>query len=508
MAAGLAGSAAVTLTAAVVHAFVPDIRFLPFAIAQSLIRAAPGGFATYFIEALGHWAMRLAVVGTSAAFLLSGAVVGLFAPRLERIARGSDVAAWIAGFLALWGAAVGLYPADSVSATRPAFALATLPLYLFGGGVAVAVFRRLLVPTKPWEGRPSLGRRYVLRSLWVGSLGLLLGAADFSRLIDRTPDPGLRALAVPGLRDLLPPAESPSDEAFDAIPGLSPEITSNGSFYVVDEEILDPIVDPATWRLGVRGKVRRPLSLTHDELLRLPLQERFQTLECISNEVGGELISTAKWIGVPLPSLLERAGLDRSAVEVVFTATSGYADSLSIDQAMDESTWIAVGMNDRVLPRAHGFPARLLSVGTYGMKNPKWLVDIEVVDAPFTGYWERRGWSKAARVKTGSRIDAPAPYSSVRGPVTVAGVAFSGDRGISMVEVSIDGGRTWQSADLKRHLSSLSWRLWRLRWTPSGPGSTILQVRAYDGAGVMQPAIGAEPHPDGASGYHAIKVDH
>src|SRR5207302_7163972 len=153
--------------------------------------------------------------------------------------------------------------------------------------------------------------------------------------------------------------------------------------------------------------------------------DRYQTLECVSNHVGGNLMSNAKWIGVPLPEILDRAGVDTSrAVEVVFRAAGGYSDSLSIDQAMDHSTLIAIGMNGHVLPRAHGFPARLLSVGTYGMKNPKWLESIEVVDRPYQGFWERRGWSKTAVVNTMSRIDTPKSGAQIGGPIEVGGIAF------------------------------------------------------------------------------------
>jgi DMSO/TMAO reductase YedYZ molybdopterin-dependent catalytic subunit len=254
--------------------------------------------------------------------------------------------------------------------------------------------------------------------------------------------------------------------------------------------------------------VNRPLSLAYDELLRLPAVERFQTLECISNKVGGDLISTAKWVGIPLPMILERAGVRSSAaVEVVFRAAAGYSDSLTIEQAMDESTLVAVGMNDHVLPREHGFPARLLSVGTYGMKNPKWLERIDVVARPYTGYWEDRGWSKRAIVKTGSRIDVPHRGDVASKPVTVAGLAFAGDREISRVEVSTDGGSTWQPAELKRPLSPYAWRLWKYRWTPpAGSGRSLIRVRAYDGRGVVQSAVPALPHPDGASGYDGTAI--
>jgi len=175
---------------------------------------------------------------------------------------------------------------------------------------------------------------------------------------------------------------------------------------------------------------------------------------------------------------------------------------------MDESTLIAVGMNGRVLPRERGFPARILSVGTYGMKNPKWLTGIEVVDSPYQGYWEQRGWSKKAIVKTGSRIDVPRDGSSVPGPTTIAGIAFAGDRGISTVEVSTDGGARWAETNLKRELSPVAWRLWRYPWAPLGkPGGAHILVRAVDGRGGVQTTEAAAPHPAGASGLDSTSVD-
>jgi len=173
---------------------------------------------------------------------------------------------------------------------------------------------------------------------------------------------------------------------------------------------------------------------------------------------------------------------------------------------MDEATLIAVGMNGHVLPREHGFPARLLSLGTYGMKNPKWLVRIDVVDRPYRGFWEQRGWTKQAIVKTGSRIDVPDGGRFGSSGVTVAGAAFAGNRGISKVELSTDEGRSWQEAELKRELSPVAWRLWRFRFDPPKPGRYRIQVRAFDGEGVPQTSRQADPHPDGASGYDAVTV--
>lgn len=512
-AAGLAGSSTATVAAALVHTAFPSVPFPPLSIAQAIVRAAPGGFATTFIDLLGHWALRLAVAGTMAAFLASGAVLGVVMGMVVGRVPGGRYGAAVLVFLPLWAVIVLLSPSDPQFVGRGMLAVAMAPVWLAAALVAARTSVSLRADPAERPGVavpppvPGISRRVVLRSLWWGALGALLGVADLGKLLRPRPNPGRLPIHLADVTPAVLPSSSPADRSFDRIAGLTPEVTSNEGFYVVDEEIIDPDIDPATWTLTIGGLVRRPVRLSYRELLSFPAVERYQTLECISNRVGGDLISTAKWVGVPLPLVLERAGVRSGAVEVVFRAAGGYSDSISVAQAMDESTLIAVGMNGRVLPREHGFPARVLSVGTYGMKNPKWLTGIEVMDSPYRGYWEQRGWSKRAIVKTGSRIDVPRDGSSVSGPTTVAGVAFAGDRGISRVEVSTDGGGTWRAGELKRPLSPLTWRLWRFDWTPpDGSGRNGILARAYDGRGVAQIHIPADPHPDGASGYDGLTI--
>jgi DMSO/TMAO reductase YedYZ molybdopterin-dependent catalytic subunit len=504
-AAGLVGAATLVLGGAVLHTLVRSFPFLPLALAQAVVRAAPGGFATFFIERLGHWAIRLAVVGTLGGFFVGAGLLGLLIPKWSRFLRG-PVPAGAASFFPVWAISVAVYPSPAGSLGRWAFAAASFPVAATCGAVAGWSYRRLV--EAPASQRMDLSRRYVLRALAWGSLGVLLGVADLGRLILRRPDPGREPLVLPDLMRATSPPASQGDAAFASIAGLTPRVTTNDRFYVVDEEIIDPDIDRDSWNLSVGGLVREAMALTYDQLERMPAVERYQTLECISNDVGGDLISTAKWVGVPLPSILDLAGVGTGAVEVVFRAAGGYTESLPIDQAMDESTLVAIGMNDHVLPRAHGFPARILSLGTFGMKNPKWLTEIEVVDRPYAGYWERRGWSKAAVVKTMSRIDVPRAGSTVAGRGTVAGVAFAGDRGISRVEVSADGGRTWAPAQLETQLSSTTWRRWLFQWNPPGTGEFGILVRAYDGRGAIQTPRRAAPHPSGATGYHALTVRH
>ncbi len=503
-AGGLVGAVVVIGATAVVHTFVRTVPFLPLALAQALVRAAPGGFATFFIDRLGHWALRLAVTGTVVAFIAVGVGLGLLITWVSGSVR-SAAASGVLGFLPLWLVSVAFYPSPSGDTIhRLPFALVSLPIYGLGGLAAAWAQVRLQQARRRQE--PDLSRRFVLRALWWGAAGVLLGVADLGRLIHRRPDPGRELLHLANVRPATRPPLSSADEAFSRVAALTPEVTSNEDFYVVDEEIIDPDIDPAVWRLNVGGVVRRPLVLTYEELRRLPAIERYQTLECISNQVGGNLISTTKWAGVPLPEILDLAGVGRDALEVVFRASGGYSDSLSIEQATDPSTLIAIGMNDHVLPRAHGFPARVLSVGTYGMKNPKWLTGIEVIDRSYHGYWEQRGWSKRAIVKTGSRIDTPTGGALVGGTVAVAGIAFAGSRGVARVEVSTDGGRSWKQAQLKQPLSDVAWRLWLYRWEARGRGQAGILVRAYDGRGIVQTKRFASPHPDGASGYDAITV--
>jgi len=212
---------------------------------------------------------------------------------------------------------------------------------------------------------------------------------------------------------------------------------------------------------------------------------------------------------VRLRDVLERVGLAPGVVDVVFRSAEGYSDSIPVAKALEDTTLVVFGMNGRALPIEHGFPARIIVPGIYGMKNVKWLMGIEAVDRDYQGYWMVRGWSDEARVKTQSRVDVPAGgvvSSRGEGPAKVGGVAWAGDRGIQRVEVSEDEGLTWRLAVLKRELSPVAWRLWAADLAPGGGGRQLL-VRAVDGRGEIQAAKRTRPHPDGASGYHRVRLE-
>ena len=284
-------------------------------------------------------------------------------------------------------------------------------------------------------------------------------------------------------------------------------ITPNARFYRISKNFVDPSVDEETWTLSVTGFVATPLKLSYVEVLGLASVEQMTTLTCISNEVGGDLISNAVWTGVRLTDLLARAGVRPEASELVLYARDGYTESLPLSKALEQTTLLAWLMNGESLPERHGYPARLVVPGKYGIKNVKWLTKIELTAGDFKGYWQQRGWTDEATIKTLSRFDIPGSRVIVPlGPVELGGVAFAGDRGISRVEVSADGGATWGDVDQLQTIGPLAWAIWRSTWNPPALGAYALRVRATDGTGAVQSAEDMKPIPTGASGYHVIEI--
>jgi DMSO/TMAO reductase YedYZ molybdopterin-dependent catalytic subunit len=289
---------------------------------------------------------------------------------------------------------------------------------------------------------------------------------------------------------------------------LSSEVTPNDQYYIVSKNLQDPAVGLNEWNLKVDGLVDNPYTLSYTELLSMPMQKQYESMMCISNEVGGTYMSNALWEGVQLSSLLQKAGVKPGATKIILHAYDDYTDSIHLSKAIEPTTMVAVHMNGVQLPDGHGYPARVLVPGIYGMKHIKWLTRIEVVNYDYQGYWQQRGWDDAAPVRLTSRIDTPLDGVAVSTHKTtyIGGVAFSGDKGISAVEVSVDTGQTWQLATLQKPPSEITWVVWELPWQPTKPGQYIITVRATDMEGNVQDPNIESPLPIGSSGYHSISV--
>jgi len=434
--------------------------------------------------------------------LVAGGVLGLVLAGVARLALGAEAAATtlVIGFVLyglitaaaglILGAALGItdvgVAAHDDAGRRRFLGMAAAAIGgVLAAGTAIEVTRTLR----------ELGEHGSQSTETTNALVDLGKVADTSIPTSILSAPRIERVAVTGRAQPTVIHMSPPE-------GLTPAITSNRDFYVISKNFVDPVVDARTWSLQIQGAlVEQPMQLSYQQLREMPARSEYVTLECISNDVGGHLMSTAHWTGVPLRDLLKKAGIREAARAVAFTCTDGYVESLSIEQAMDPETIVVFLMNGEPLPDKHGFPARIITTGLYGMKNPKWLRTIEpVVTAP-DGFWEKQGWSTTAVVKTTSRIDLPKARQRVPMDFTFGGVAFAGKRGIKSVEISTDGGKTWLAAEVERPLSPFTWTLWYREYRAQQSGQITAMVRAIDGTGAVQIQTPAPSYPSGSTGY-------
>ncbi|MFI2706076.1 molybdopterin-dependent oxidoreductase, partial [Nocardioides sp. CER28] len=310
-----------------------------------------------------------------------------------------------------------------------------------------------------------------------------------------------RALELTGVT---PP---PADAAYDLdVPHQPPWLTPVGDFYRIDTAIVPPAVDPAGWTLRIHGMVDHPVELTFADLVRRPVTEGWLTLNCVSNEVGGDLIGTAWWSGVRIAPLLQAAGVHPDADGVLQTSADGWTCLTPIEVLTDDrNAMLAFAQNGEPLPIDHGFPVRMLVPGLYGyVSATKWVVDLEVTRFDKAqGYWTDKGWSSRGPVKLASRIDVPRGGAHVSGgEVTVAGTAWQQHTGVRAVEISVDGG-AWQQTHLAGVPGVDTWVQWRTT-VPLHRGDHQVRVRATSATGEVQTSARAAPAPDGATGWHTV----
>jgi DMSO/TMAO reductase YedYZ molybdopterin-dependent catalytic subunit len=463
------------------------LKPLPQLLSQPLLAVMPGFVFGFLIDKLQHAGKVVEELGLIVAMVVGLGVLGAAWGWTSRFWHSQHSALVFAGIG--WIVVVGiLLPISGLgflgladSLTTPLIWAALFAIY----GVVLQLGGDPAAPDAPTD----IGRRRLL-----GVLPVTIGVVSLGVLAFRL---------VPGWYDAIFNAPG------SGVAGISPEITPVQDFYVVSKNLGgDPSIPAAGWRLALGGMVDKPLALSLVDLQGLPKTTEYVTLECISNNVGGPQMSTGDFVGVSLRDLLAMAGPQAAGTWVAFKARDGYAESLPMNlvQGAPEIV-VAYELDGAPLPEAHGYPARMLIPGHYGMKGPKWLDSISVVDHESGGYWEQQGWDHNAVVKTTARFDVPSEGDIVKlGPALLGGVAFAGTRGISKVEYSTDGGRTWAEAPFKAPLSPLTWVIWQTTWTPSAEGAYELQVRAIDNAGALQSAAVASSYPTGASGYHTVRI--
>lgn len=426
-------------------------------------------------------------------------------------------AGWLDARRPPWGRVVvlafGAVGAVTAVTRADAGPLAWLPSTVAGvvGAVALWWLIRMLRPagletsaslSDPATGTASPSRRAFL--LWTGvaaGAGILAAAAGSAIRAGASAATAIRAVVLPRPAVAAPPV--PATAELD-IPGLAKVVTPADRFYRIDTALIVPTIDPADWTLRIHGLVEEEITLTWDELLSLPLEESYTTLACVSNEVGGDLIGNALWLGYPVRELLARARPTAEADMVLSRSIDGFTASTPLEALTDDrNAVLAVGMNGSPLPAEHGFPARLVVPGLYGyVSATKWVTELEVTRFDRArAYWTDRGWSERGPIKLESRIDVPRRAQGLKaGETVIAGVAWQQHVGVRGVEVQIDEGE-WMPAELATAISDDTWVQWSIPWTAT-EGDHLIRCRATSADGELQTSDRAHPAPDGATGWH------
>jgi DMSO/TMAO reductase YedYZ molybdopterin-dependent catalytic subunit len=486
--AALAGIAVGHLVAAVTNAAASPV----LSVGSVVIDLTPTPVKEFVIAQVGTADKPILLAVVSLATLALAALAGLLSRRRPAVGVGVLLL-----LVAAAGGAAMTRPTARLLDLLPALATAVV-----GVGALLGLHRLLQPATAGLRGSGASRRTFL-----VGAAGITAGAAVAGALGQQLAE---RATDTSGLT--LPSAAKPTAPlpagVESTVPGVSPFRTPTASFYRVDTNLTVPRVSVGSWSLEIDGDVRSPFTLSYDELLAMPMIERDITLTCVSNEVGGGYVGAARWLGVRLTDVLDRAGVGTRSDQLLSTAVDGFTISTPLAAVRDgRDAMIAVGMNGEPLTDTHGFPARLVTPGLYGFVGAtKWLTRLTLTTyAAQQSYWTQRQWATDAPIKTSARIDTPAPLSTVpAGRTVIGGVAWAQHRGVGKVEVQIDGG-AWQPAQLGPDAGIDYWRQWFVPWDAT-TGQHTLAVRATDLTGAVQTDQRATPFPDGSSGVQQVVV--
>ncbi len=481
-----------------VAAFVRPEAAPVIAVGNAVILLTPESLKRPAIGSVGTNDKLFLVLGILVLLALFGAMVGDLA--LRRLWYGLVGIGVFAAF--------GVFCALYANASQGTDVIPTLAGAIVAAAVLVALVRTVSVDDDQSDGPQR--RNFLLGTAGAAGVAALSGfggrALQHARF-DVTAARRKVALSLPKV------TAPPLPRGVDLGKSGRPWATPSGDFYRIDTALSVPQIQPQDWQLRIHGMVDRPITLTYKELLERPMIERWITLCCVSNVVGGPLISNARWLGTRLADLLREAGIHRDSDQLFMTSIDGMTIGAPTQVVMDgRDALIAVAMNGEPLPQEHGFPARIVVPGLYGYVSAcKWVVDINATTfVAQEAYWPNGGWTSGqleTAVRLESRIDTPRPGKtvSVGKPVAIAGVAWDQHVGVSKVEVQVNDD-PWQAARLATVPSTDTWRQWVLAWTPPSSGTYRLRVRATSDKGLVQPEIVQPVFPSGATGWHTITV--
>jgi DMSO/TMAO reductase YedYZ molybdopterin-dependent catalytic subunit len=524
-------------------------------VGQEVIDRVPASIERWAIDWFGTADKAVLILGTLLSLAVIGAIVGNLAVKGNRASAYAVTV--VVGMIGVF--AVTMRPASDFGKLMPPIVgtLVSMGVIWFLSPRDIGVVER---PVPPWDDSatetprsggaitdvpvvpvvPSgfatqlLRRNFLQGAASVGVVSVFVGGIGRA-LKSRFKIDGERAgLELPTPVETLSPRTTPTtttnplgdpsnidttpvvaDTMDFGIEGTSPFVVPNDDFYRIDTALVVPQVPVNSWRLKIHGMVEREIEIDFASLLARPMIERYVTLSCVSNEVGGGLVGNSLFQGVRLKDILDEAGVDPAADQVISRSIDGWNCGTPTEAIMDgRDSMLAIAMNGEPLPAEHGYPVRMVVPGLFGyVSATKWVVDIELARwDDFDGYWIPRGWAKLGPVKTMARIDRPSRGRSLApngsGVVDIAGLAWAVHRGLSKVEVQIDDG-DWLDCELAAVPSDDTWRQWRYRWTDATPGEHVVRARAYDGSGEPQPEQPKSVAPDGAQGYHEVtfKVD-
>jgi DMSO/TMAO reductase YedYZ molybdopterin-dependent catalytic subunit len=498
--AGASGLAAGELFAGLDHDFTSPV----ISVGNKAIDLVPVPLKNFAIETFGKNDKTALLAGIYTAIAIFALVVGLAARSRRWLGVAGLVLFAVVGATAAVGGRTGTIGDAGPSVVAAIVATGVL-LFLLPRRRPLAVLNNVSPRAANDVVMDPSRRRFLATAAVIGAAAATTAVVG-RRLQSATSAVADRTRRI--IRSTKPLPAAPSTIQAVALATATPFFTPNRDFYRIDTALIVPRIDASKWKLTVKGMVDRERTYTYDDLLSRELVERDITLTCVSNEVGGQLMGTARWVGVPLRELLDEAGADPKATQVVGRSIDGWTSGFPTAVVRDgRDAIVALSMNGESLPFAHGYPARLVVPGLYGyVSATKWLSSIELstLDA-FDAYWVPRGYSKLAPIKLASRIDVPRGLATVKaGATPIAGIAWAQRHGISSVEISIDGG-AWIPVELAAEQSIDTWRQWHTVWDAT-PGRHEIAVRAKDRDGKLQTEERTAPLPNGATGWHSIVV--